>query len=54
MADALEHGGAIDGETPYLTPEGELWWAFTGETELNGAPLTPAPHTAARATPPHV
>ncbi|MFH7594311.1 DUF4259 domain-containing protein [Streptomyces racemochromogenes] len=53
VADALEHGGEIDGNSPYLTPEGELWWALTGKSELNGARLVPAPRTAARTTPPH-
>ncbi|MFJ4776490.1 SMI1/KNR4 family protein [Streptomyces sp. NPDC088762] len=45
VADALDHGGEVDGSTPYLTPEGELWWASPNQTELNGAPLTPAPRT---------
>ncbi|WP_350325460.1 DUF4259 domain-containing protein [Streptomyces katrae] len=43
VADALDHGGEADDMAPYLTPQGELWWDFPGETELNGDPLTPAP-----------
>lgn len=45
VADVLDHGGEADGMVPYLTPEGELWWDFPDETELNGDPLTPAPTT---------
>ncbi|MFJ3876794.1 DUF4259 domain-containing protein [Streptomyces sp. NPDC090077] len=52
VADALDQGGEADGMTPYLTPEGELWWAFPGETELNGDPLTPARPLPGRSTVP--
>jgi hypothetical protein len=45
VADALDHGGEVGGNAPYLTEEGELWWTFPHETELNGAPLVPAPRT---------
>ncbi|MFD8999002.1 SMI1/KNR4 family protein [Streptomyces abikoensis] len=43
VADVLEHGGTVGPWAPYLTSDGELWWAFAGETTLNGSPLTPAP-----------
>ncbi|MGW7328504.1 DUF4259 domain-containing protein [Streptomyces sp. NPDC054840] len=53
VADALDHGSEVDGDTPYLTEDGELWWTSTGRTELNGAPLTLAPRTETQTTPPH-
>ncbi|MFJ3913674.1 DUF4259 domain-containing protein [Streptomyces vinaceus] len=55
VADALDNGGNVDGDTPYLTKEGELWWTSTNRTELNGAPLTGAPRTEREtdSTPPH-
>jgi cell wall assembly regulator SMI1 len=43
VADVLEFGGEVDDKTPYLLPEGEIWWSLL--TELNGVPLTPAPTT---------
>ncbi|MET9687334.1 SMI1/KNR4 family protein [Streptomyces sp. NPDC006514] len=46
VADALDHGGLVDGYAPYLTCDGGLWWASEGKTELNGDPLTPAPAPA--------
>ncbi|QES52830.1 hypothetical protein DEJ50_32770 [Streptomyces venezuelae] len=52
VADALDHGGEVDGDVPYLTAQGELWWTFANETGLNGEPLTPAPTTAAHSTRP--
>ncbi|MGW5344078.1 DUF4259 domain-containing protein [Streptomyces sp. NPDC004050] len=48
VADALDHGGVVDGDVPYVTAKGELWWTVPGRTELNGAPLTPAPRTEPR------
>ncbi|WP_314247408.1 SMI1/KNR4 family protein [Streptomyces kutzneri] len=43
VADVLDHGGVVDGCVPYLTCDGELWWSFEDDADLNGAPLTPAP-----------
>ena len=42
-ADALRYGIGAKGHYPYLTADGELWWTFAGETELNGEPLRRAP-----------
>lgn len=48
VADVLEKGGAVGGAwAPYLTTEGELWWSLKDETQLNGAPLVPAPAPSA-------
>ncbi|MDI2131148.1 hypothetical protein [Yinghuangia seranimata] len=43
VAEVLHHGGTVGDEAPYLTSDGELWWSFEGETDLNGTPLVPAP-----------
>lgn len=43
VADVLDQGGTVDGCVPYLTCDGELWWSFEYDTDLNGEPLTPAP-----------
>ncbi|WTP46287.1 SMI1/KNR4 family protein [Streptomyces sp. NBC_00190] len=52
VADALDHGGEVDGDVPYLTPQRELWWSCLGEAELNGEPLTPAPRAQPQVTAP--
>ncbi|MER6391547.1 DUF4259 domain-containing protein [Streptomyces sp. NPDC001523] len=49
VADAFDHGTAVDGRVPFLTSKGDLWWDRPGATELNGEPLGPAPTT--RTTP---
>ncbi|MFF3015606.1 DUF4259 domain-containing protein [Streptomyces sp. NPDC057939] len=51
VADAFDHGTGVDGKAPFLTSTGDLWWARSGSTELNGTPLTPAPTTRARTAP---
>ncbi|MFI0990418.1 hypothetical protein [Streptomyces exfoliatus] len=43
VAEVLDHGGMVDGCVPCLTRDGELWWSFEGDADLNGEPLTPAP-----------
>ena len=43
VAEALDEGGAVGPWAPFLTSDGELWWDFSGETELDGEPLVPAP-----------
>ncbi|MER7760616.1 SMI1/KNR4 family protein [Streptomyces sp. NPDC097619] len=44
VADALDHGGAVGGLHPYLTPTGDLWWDAPDTDTLDGTPLRPAPH----------
>ncbi|MFD8019543.1 SMI1/KNR4 family protein [Streptomyces lavendulae] len=50
VADVLHHGGRADGLVPFLTPDGELWWSFEDDADLNGEPLTPAPTPGRAAT----
>lgn len=43
VAEALDCGVSVQGEYPYLTADGKLWWDEAGARELNGSPLRPAP-----------
>jgi cell wall assembly regulator SMI1 len=43
IAEALHQGGGVRGKVPYITANGDLWWARAGSQDLNGIPLRPAP-----------
>ncbi|WP_073264535.1 SMI1/KNR4 family protein [Cryptosporangium aurantiacum] len=43
VADALDAGGTVGAWSPFLRPDGTLWWDLTGATTLNDEPLEPAP-----------
>ncbi|MFD9516254.1 DUF4259 domain-containing protein [Streptomyces sp. NPDC059979] len=49
VADAFEHGSEVDGDVPFLTTEGTVWWDGSGTTDLNGEPLAPAPRSHGQA-----
>ncbi|WP_405792950.1 SMI1/KNR4 family protein [Streptomyces sp. NBC_00029] len=41
VADAFEYGSEVDGDVPFLTTEGTVWWDGSGTTVLNGTPPHP-------------